>query len=349
MDGVKIKTDLLGLTQPALKELMEQLKQPAYRAEQLFEWLHQKRVTDFEEMTNLPLDLRDALQQNCYIEQPAVVSQQRSDDGTQKLLLQYQDGEQVEAVLMRHHHGNSLCVSTQVGCRMACGFCASGQKGLVRPLTAGEMVAELYTVVAATGLPISHLVMMGIGEPLDNLDNVLCFIDIITSQDGYNMAGRNLTLSTCGLIPGMDKLAAQQLSLTLSVSLHAAFDEVRTRLMPVNKAYPIEALMQACQRYTLQTGRRISFEYALIDGVNDGEKDARALAAWLAEIGPPRSHLNLIRLNQVEEFDFTPSSEEAVEAFKNYMEKHGVNTTVRRRLGDDIAAACGQLRAQNMK
>ena len=335
-----------SMTIPELALLLKEMKQPAFRAKQLFTWLH-KGVRSYDEMTNLPKNLRESLQEHYPILAPQVLRKQESQkDGTIKYLWQLSDGNCVETVLMRYHHGNSVCISTEVGCRMGCAFCASTLGGLVRRLEPYEMLDQVLFTQVDSGLPISNIVLMGIGEPLDNLENVLRFLELVNSPDGMNISMRHISLSTCGIVPKIDELAQKQLQLTLSVSLHAPSDEVRNNIMPVNKAYPTEELLAACRRYYALTSRRISFEYAMINGVNDAEADAVLLLKRLK--GLP-AHVNLIPLNHVEESPLKPSTKQAVARFQMILEDGGVPATVRRTLGGDIDASCGQLRRKYNK
>ena len=338
--------NLKSLTQPELADILKQLGQPAFRAKQVFSWLH-KGVRSYEEMTNLPKALREALAREYPLYAPTAVRRQESQkDGTIKYLWQLSDGNCVETVLMRYRYGNTVCISTEVGCRMGCAFCASTLGGLVRRLEPAEMLDQVLFTQVDSGLPISHIVLMGIGEPLDNLDNVLRFLELVNSPEGMNISMRHISLSTCGLVPKIDELAKRKLQLTLSVSLHAPNDEVRDRIMPVNKAYDVSELFAACHRYFKKTGRRISFEYAMIDGVNDHDWQADLLAEKIH--GMP-GHVNLIPLNHVEERAFRPSTPEHLKAFIRILEQAGVNVTVRRKLGSDIEASCGQLRRKMNK
>ena len=332
---------LKSMTQPEIGAVLKELNQPAFRAKQLFAWLH-KGVRSYSEMTNLPKGLRDVLEEQYPILAPQVVRKQESQrDGTIKYLWKLSDGNCVETVLMRYHYGNTVCISTEVGCRMGCAFCASTLGGLVRRLEPFEMLDQVLFTQIDSGLPISHIVLMGIGEPLDNFDNVMRFLELVNSPDGMNISMRHISLSTCGLVPKIDELAEKKLQLTLSVSLHAPSDEIRNTIMPVNKAYPTEELLQACRRYYQATGRRISFEYAMIDGVNDTEAAAKLLLKRLK--GLP-AHMNLIPLNHVEESPLKPSTRKAVQRFQQILEEGGIPATVRRTLGGDIDASCGQLR-----
>ena len=330
-----------SMTQPEIGAVLKELNQPAFRAKQLFTWLH-KGVRSYEEMTNLPKALRDVLGDKYPILPPQVVRKQESArDGTIKYLWKLSDGNCVETVLMRYHYGNTVCISTEVGCRMGCAFCASTLGGLVRRLEPFEMLDQVLFTQVDSGLPISHIVLMGIGEPLDNFDNVMRFLELVNSADGMNISMRHISLSTCGLVPMIDELAKKKLQLTLSVSLHAPSDEIRNTIMPVNKAYPTEELLQACRRYYEATNRRISFEYAMINGVNDTPEAAKLLLKRLK--GLP-AHMNLIPLNHVEESPLKPSTRMAVQRFQQILEAGGIPATVRRTLGGDIDASCGQLR-----
>ena len=328
-------------TLPEIVELMKSMNQPAFRGKQLYTWLH-KGVRDYEEMTNIPQSLRAELAEKYPILAPEVVRRQESQkDGTIKYLWRLSDGNCVETVLMRYHYGNTVCISTEVGCRMGCAFCASTLGGLVRKLEPYEMLDQVLFTQVDSALPVSHIVLMGIGEPLDNLENVLRFLELVNSENGMNISMRHISLSTCGIVPKIDELAQLKLQLTLSVSLHAPTDEIRDTIMPVNKAYPTEELLAACRRYYDKTGRRISFEYAMINGVNDTPEAARTLLKRLK--GLP-AHMNLIPLNHVEESPLKPSTRQAVKTFQDILEAGGVPATVRRTLGGDIDASCGQLR-----
>ena len=338
--------NLKNLTQPELADILKTLGQPAFRAKQVYTWLH-KGVRSYEEMTNLPKALRDQLSENYPINPPKVVRKQESKkDGTIKYLWQLSDGNCVETVLMRYNYGNTVCISTEVGCAMGCAFCASTIGGLVRRLEPFEMLDEVLFTQIDSGLPISHIVLMGIGEPLDNFDNVMRFLELVNSPEGMNISMRHISLSTCGLIPKIDALAERKLQISLAISLHGPNDEIRSRIMPVNKAYPIEPLLQCCRRYYEATSRRIHFEYAMIDGVNDRECDARELLRRLK--GLP-AHFNLIPLNHVEESPLKPSSKANVARFQKILEDGGITATVRRTLGSDIDASCGQLRRKYNK
>lgn len=337
---------LRSMTLPEISAVLKALGQPAFRAKQVFSWLH-KGVRSYGEMTNLPKSLRDALESAYPLCVPEVVRRQESQkDGTIKYLWRLSDGNCVETVLMRYHYGNTVCISTEVGCRMGCAFCASTLGGLVRKLEPNEMLEQVLFTQVDSGLPVSHIVLMGIGEPLDNFDHVMRFLELVNSPDGMNISMRHISLSTCGLVPMIDELAKRKLQLTLSVSLHAPSDEIRNTIMPVNKAYPTQELLDACRRYYEATGRRISFEYAMIRDVNDTEEAAKLLLKRLK--GLP-AHMNLIPLNHVEESPLKPSTRQAVMRFQKLLEDGGVPATVRRTLGGDIDASCGQLRRKYTK
>ena len=336
--------DLKSMTLPEMTEAIQALGQPAFRGKQVFTWLH-KGAVSFDEMTNLPKSLRDRMKEEFFLTAPWVARKQTSRlDGTIKYLWELADGKCIESVLMQYHHGNTVCISSQVGCRMGCAFCASTVAGKVRDLTPAEMLDQVLFTQKDSGLPVSNIVLMGIGEPMDNLDTVLRFLELVNHPDGMNIGMRHISLSTCGVIPGIRRLAELGLQLTLSVSLHAPDSETRSRIMPVNRAYDVEALFDACHEYFQKTGRRISFEYAMIDGVNDHDWQADLIAAKLK--GMP-GHVNLIPLNDVVESPFKPSKR--IAAFQKRLESHGVTTTVRRSLGGDIDASCGQLRRKAME
>ena len=336
--------DLKSMTQEEMTLALKAMGQPSFRGKQVFTWLH-KGVTSFDEMTNLPKDLRDKLKSEFFLTVPKVARKQMSkQDGTIKYLWELSDGNCIESVLMRYHHGNTVCISSQVGCRMGCAFCASTVAGKVRDLTPAEMLDQVLFTQLDSGLEISNIVLMGIGEPMDNLDTVLRFLELVNHPDGMNIGMRHISLSTCGVIPGIHRLADLGLQLTLSVSLHAPDSETRSKIMPVNRAYDVEELFDACHDYFKKTGRRISFEYALIDGINDQDWQAALIAAKLK--GMP-GHVNLIPLNDVVESPFKPSKR--IAAFQKRLESHGITATVRRSLGGDIDASCGQLRRKAME
>jgi len=341
-----MKQDIKSMNQVEIARILKDLGEPSFRAKQVFTWLH-KGVTEFDQMTNLSKTLRQKLDEAYYITAPKIVRKQQSQkDGTIKYLWQLRDGNCVETVLMRYHHGNSVCISSEVGCAMGCAFCASTKGGLVRRLTPSEMVDQVLFASLDSGLEISNIVLMGIGEPLDNYDTVLRFLELINSPDGMNIGMRHISLSTCGLVDKINRLAEEKLQLTLSVSLHAPMDEIRTSIMPVNKKYNVDTLLEACRAYFQKTGRRISFEYAMIRDVNDTKEIAEVLAKKLDGIA---AHVNLIPLNNIEESPLKPSTRKSVMEFQQVLEKHGIPATVRRTLGSDIDASCGQLRRKYEK
>jgi len=337
---------LKSMTLPEMTAALKELGQPAFRGKQVYTWLH-KGVRSYDEMTNLPKNLRDTLAQQYPLYVPVAVRKQESQkDGTIKYLWQLQDGNCVETVLMRYHYGNTVCISTEVGCRMGCAFCASTLGGLVRKLEPHEMLDQVLFTQLDSGLPINHIVLMGIGEPLDNFDNVLRFLELVNSEEGMNISMRHISLSTCGLVPKIDELAKKKLQISLAISLHGPNDEVRDKIMPVNKAYPMDELLAACRRYYEATSRRIHFEYAMIDGINDTPEAAKEILKRMK--GLP-AHFNLIPLNHVEESPLKPSSKAAVATFQKILEDGGITATVRRTLGGDIDASCGQLRRKHQK
>ena len=338
--------NLKSMTQPEIAAVLKEMGQPAFRAKQVYTWLH-KGVRSYEEMTNLPKTLREALAKEYPLYAPRPVRKQESQkDGTIKYLWELSDGNCVETVLMRYHYGNTVCISTEVGCAMGCAFCASTLGGLVRRLQPHEMLDQVLFTQIDSGLPVSHIVLMGIGEPLDNFDNVMRFLELVNSADGMNISMRHISLSTCGLVPKIDALAEKKLQISLAISLHGPNDEIRGKIMPVNRAYPIDQLLEACRRYYAATSRRIHFEYAMIDGVNDQEVHAKELLRRLK--GLP-AHVNMIPLNHVEESPLKPSTKAAVAKFQKILEDGGVTATVRRTLGSDIDASCGQLRRKYSK
>ena len=337
-------TDIKSMTLGEISEALRAMGEPSFRGKQVFTWLH-RGVTDFDQMINIPKSLREKLAQEYVITAPTVARKQVSKlDGTIKYLWELSDGNCIETVLMSYHHGNTVCISSQVGCRMGCKFCASTLAGKVRDLKPSEMLDQVLFTQLDAGKEISNIVLMGIGEPLDNRQNVLRFLELINHPDGMNIGMRHISLSTCGVVSGIDALAEDNLQLTLSVSLHAPDSETRSRIMPVNNAYDVSELFAACHRYFKKTGRRISFEYAMIDGVNDHDWQADLLAEKIH--GMP-GHVNLIPLNDVVESEFKPSKR--VSAFQKRLESHGLTATVRRSLGGDIDASCGQLRRKEMK
>ncbi len=337
-------TDIKSMNLAEMTEFFKDLGEPAFRAKQVFCWLH-KGARSFDEMSNLSKSLRETLANQCYIDVPMVERKQVSElDGTIKYLWRLPDGNCIETVLMRYKHGNTVCISCQVGCRMGCAFCASTLGGKIRDLRPSEMLDQVLFTQLDSGEPISNIVLMGIGEPLDNFDTVLRFLELVNSPDGLNIGMRHISLSTCGLAEKIDKLAQYKLQLTLSVSLHAPDDETRSKIMPVNRSVGVERLMRACHDYFAVTGRRVSFEYAMIDGVNDSDAQADLLARHVRGMS---AHVNLIPLNHVEESPLKPSRR--VKEFQRRLEEQGITVTVRRRLGSDIDASCGQLRRKAMK
>ena len=341
-----MKQDIKSMNLAELEAALEAMGEKKFRAKQIFSWLH-KGAKSFDEMSNVSKALRQKLEEEFYLTPPVVERKQESKkDGTIKYLWRLADGNCVETVLMQYHYGNTVCVSSEVGCAMGCAFCASTLGGLVRRLTAGEILDQVLFTEKDSGRKISHIVLMGIGEPLDNFDNVMRFLELVNHPDGMNISMRHISLSTCGLTERIDKLASLHLQLTLSVSLHAPDDETRSKIMPVNKRYGVEKLLSACRRYYEVTGRRISFEYAMIRGVNDTPRHAELLVKELRGMG---AHVNMIPLNDVEESPLKPSTKEDIRRFQQTLEKAGITATVRRSLGGDIDASCGQLRRKQMK
>ena len=327
------------------KELVEIGEKP-FRAEQIFKWLYQEKVKEFDEMTNLSLALREKLKENYTICNYKILRKQESKDGTIKYLFDVLDGNAIETVLMSYHHGYSICVSSQIGCKMGCKFCASTGIKFVRSLTSGEIVEQILAVEQDENIRISNIVFMGIGEPLDNFDNVINAVKIINNPKGLNIGARHISISTSGLVPMIYKLAEQNTQCTLSISLHATTNEKRSSMMPVNNAYNIEELIQACKDYIKVTNRRISFEYALAKDNNDNLEDAKRLVKLLKGM---LCHVNLIPINKIENGEYTKSSNENIIKFRDYLNDHGIVATIRRKLGSDIDAACGQLRRKNLK
>ena len=333
--------DILSMLPEEIEQELQQLGEPKYRAKQIFSWLG-RGVRDFDAMSDLPKPVREKLGAEFDLYRPKVLSKQVSKlDGTIKYLWELYDGNAVETVVMSYKHGNTVCVSSQVGCRQGCAFCASTIGGLVRGLRPSEILDEVMFSQIDSGKPISNIVLMGIGEPLDNFDNVMRFLELVNHPQGMNIGMRHISLSTCGITEKFDELAERDLQITLSVSLHAPDDETRSRLMPANRGRGVDELMKCCRRYYEKTGRRISFEYAMIDGVNDTEYHARLLARHARSVC---AHVNLIPLNHVEEREFKPSTAGHMKAFIKILEDNGVNVTVRRKLGGDVDASCGQLR-----
>jgi len=346
MTELNEKQDILSLLPEELETALAAMGEPRFRAAQIFQWLS-RGVRDFEKMSNLSKGLREKLAQRFSLYEPKVLSKQVSAiDGTIKYLWELSDGNAVETVVMSYKHGNTVCVSSQVGCRQGCAFCASTIGGLVRNLRPSEILDEVLFSELDSGKKISNIVLMGIGEPLDNYENVMRFLELVNHPKGMNIGMRHISLSTCGIIEKFDDLAARDMQLTLSVSLHAPDDETRSRIMPANHGRGVERLIEACRAYYEKTGRRISFEYAMIDGVNDSPEQARLLARHARAVS---AHVNLIPLNHVEERQFQPSTDEHMKRFISILEENGVNVTVRRRLGSDVDASCGQLRRKMQK
>ncbi|TDM15059.1 23S rRNA (adenine(2503)-C(2))-methyltransferase RlmN [Macrococcus bovicus] len=340
------KPSIYSLQLDELKDWLADHGQQSFRAKQIFDWLYVKRVTSFEEMTNLSKDLRDQLEANFVMTTLKTVVKQESKDGTIKFLFELQDGYTIETVLMRHDYGNSVCVTTQVGCRIGCTFCASTLGGLKRNLEAGEIVAQVLNVqmaLDATEERVSHVVIMGIGEPFENYDEMMDFLKIINHDNGLNIGARHITVSTSGVVPRIYDFADEELQINFALSLHAADNDVRSRLMPINRAYNLDKLMPAIEYYTEKTGRRITFEYGLFGGVNDQVQHARELAKLIKHLN---CHVNLIPVNHVPERDYVRTSKEDIFKFEKELKRNGINATIRREHGSDIDAACGQLRAK---
>lgn len=338
------KQDIKSMQLSDIQEYFDSTGQRPYRAQQVYQWLH-AGVKSFSEMTNLSETLRKKLDDAFIITVPEPAAKQTSkQDGSIKYLWRLSDGSTIESVIMQYKHGNTVCISTQVGCRMGCAFCASTQGGLVRNLAPSEILDQVLFSQIDSGKRISNVVLMGIGEPLDNFDNVARFLKLITHPSGMNIGARHISISTCGIIENIDKLADYDIQLTLTVSLHAPDDETRTRLMPVSRAYGVDKLLEACGRYFQKTGRRVSYEYAMIDGVNDTRRHAEMLARKLKNTG---SHLNLILLSKINESPLRASRAESIKEFVKYLKQEGINITVRRSLGGDIDASCGQLRSRD--
>lgn len=338
--------DILSAT---LEEIIRAFKEnsvPNFRAKQVYEWFHRHLILNYDEMTNLPKSLRERLKEEFPVVSCSLVKKQVAADGTVKFLFALQDEDYIESVVMKYRYGNTICVSTQVGCKMGCAFCASTLGGFKRNLTAGEILSQIYLATKEFGERIGNIVLMGMGEPLDNFENVMRFISLITDEKGQKISMRNISLSTCGLVDKIETLLSMRLQLTLSVSLHAPNDEIRNRIMPINKRFNIDELLDICRKYTKETSRRISFEYSMLSGVNDSDECAKELAKQLKGM---LCHVNLIPVNEVEESPFKPSLTERVKSFANILESYGITTTVRRKLGSDIDASCGQLRSKQNK
>ncbi len=334
--------DIKSFTLEELQRELEGMGEKSFRAKQLYQWMHQKLARGYEEMSNLPLSLRQKLSEHfAYTAVKQVRMQESELDGTRKYLFELSDGCLVESVWMRYKHGNSVCISSQVGCRMGCAFCASTLGGLERSLLPSEMLDQIYAITLLTGERVSNVVVMGTGEPLDNYENLLKFLKLLTDENGLHISQRNITVSTCGMVPEMRRLADEKLQITLALSLHAPNDEKRRKLMPVANRYSVKELMEVCAYYFEVTGRRITFEYALAEGVNDTTQDADELSELIKGLN---CHINLIPVNPVRERDFSRSGKPEILSFKNKLEKNGINVTIRREMGRDIDGACGQLR-----
>lgn len=345
-DAAAEKKDICGLFPEELKAEMKTLGEPVFRADQVFDWIHKKKVTSFAEMTNLSGALREKLAE-CFTlthmqEEEVLVS---GIDGTRKYVFSLRDGNVIESVFMRYHHGNSVCISSQVGCRMGCTFCASTLEGCVRNLTAAEMLAEVYRIERDTGERVSNVVIMGSGEPFDNYEEVVRFIRLVSCEKGNNMSARNITLSTCGIVPGILRFAEEGLPVTLALSLHSPYQELREKMMPIAKAYRTDAVLDACGVYFRKTGRRVSFEYSVVRGVNDSEQHAEDLARLLRNM---HGHVNLIPVNPVKETGYESPDRSSVDRFCEILNRRGINATIRREMGRDISSACGQLRRRHI-
>ena len=341
------KKDLKSCSFEEIAEEMKSIGEKAFRGKQIYEWLHKKLVSDFDQMSNLSKDLREKLKEQYVLPGVQMVDSRTSKDGeTTKYLFRLHDDRVIESVLMKYHHGNSVCISSQVGCRMGCKFCASTLGGLERNLTASEMLSQIYEIQRLGGERVSNVVVMGTGEPLDNYENLLRFIHILTEDGGLHISQRNLTVSTCGLVPKIYDLAKEKLQMTLALSLHAPNDVKRRELMPIANRYSMDEVLEACRHYFEETGRRITFEYSLVAGVNDSDEDARELSGRIRDIN---CHVNLIPVNPIKERSYVRSTRQAVENFKIKLEKCGINVTIRREMGSDIDGACGQLRKSYME
>lgn len=336
------KNDLKSYSYDELLEEMKSIGEKAFRAKQIYEWLHVKLVSDFSDMSNLSKELREKLASLYVLPSVEMVDARTSKDGeTTKYLFKLHDGRVIESVLMKYHHGNSVCISSQVGCRMGCKFCASTLGGLERNLSASEMLSQIYEIQKLSGERVSNVVVMGTGEPMDNFYELIQFIEILTDEHGLNISQRNITVSTCGLVDKIKQLADLKLQITLAISLHAPEDELRKTLMPVANKYSVKEIMDACRYYYEKTGRRITFEYSLVEGVNDGEEQAKMLSHLVKGLN---CHINLIPVNPIKERNFRHTSMQFIQRFKNILEKNRINVTIRREMGADIDAACGQLR-----
>jgi len=337
-----VKTDIKSLTLEELKNELSALGEKSFRAKQIYEWMHIRGARSFEEMTNISKALREKLSEQYELTSLTQIQMQESAiDGTRKYLFGLMDGNCVESVWMKYHHGNSVCISSQVGCRMGCRFCASTLDGLERNLSASEMLDQIYAISRLTGERVSNVVVMGTGEPMDNYENLVRFLQLLTDENGLHISQRNITVSTCGIVPGIRKLAEEKLQITLALSLHATTNEKRQVLMPIAQKYGLDEVLDACEYYFSRTGRRITFEYSLVGGVNDTDEDARELTEIAAGLN---CHVNLIPVNPIKERSYVQSDKSRVLAFKNKLEKNKINVTIRREMGRDIDGACGQLR-----
>ena len=339
-------TDIKSMTKDELKNLMTELGEKPFRAKQIYSWLHEHLVTSYDEMGNIPGKLKEKLKDYPIAALEMVDEQISAIDGTRKYLFRLSDGNVIESVLMRYKHGNSVCISSQVGCKMGCRFCASTIGGWTRNLLPSEMLDQIYRIQSITGERVSNVVVMGTGEPMDNYDNIVRFVHLLSDEDGLNISQRNITVSTCGIVPKIYELAKEKLQITLALSLHAPNDEKRQELMPIAQRYSMDEVLDACRNYFQETGRRITFEYSLVAGVNDSDEDARELSSRIHDIN---CHVNLIPVNPIKERSYRRSTHLAVENFKIKLEKCGINVTIRREMGRDIDGACGQLRKSYME
>lgn len=341
------RKDIKSMTLEEVTEEMTALGEKSFRAKQLYDWIHVKLASDFDEMSSLSRELREKLKAGCSLTGLKMVGERISQiDGTRKYLFALEDGNIIESVWMQYHHGNSVCVSSQAGCRMGCRFCASTLDGLARNLRASEILDQIYQIQKRTGERVSNVVVMGSGEPMDNYENVVRFLRLISHEKGLNISQRNLTISTCGIVPGIRRFAEEGLQVTLALSLHAPNDEVRKTLMPIANSYKLKDVLDACRYYFEKTGRRLTFEYSLVQGVNDNLKEAEALARL---IKGHHGHVNLIPVNPIKERDYVQSDQKAIMEFKGLLERRGINATIRREMGRDIGGACGQLRKSYME
>ena len=339
-------TDIKSMTKDELKNLMTELGEKPFRAKQIYSWLHEHLVTSYDEMGNIPGKLKEKLKDYPIAALEMVDEQVSAIDGTRKYLFRLSDGNVIESVLMRYKHGNSVCISSQVGCKMGCRFCASTIGGWTRNLLPSEMLDQIYRIQSITGERVSNVVVMGTGEPMDNYDNIVRFVHLLSDENGLNISQRNITVSTCGIVPKIYELAKEKLQISLALSLHAPNDEKRQELMPIAQRYSMDEVLDACRNYFQETGRRITFEYSLVAGVNDSDEDARELSSRIHDIN---CHVNLIPVNPIKERSYRRSTHQAVENFKKKLKKCGINVTIRREMGSDIDGACGQLRKSYME